>query len=256
MAKKPISQKKAEKQQMENAVLQKVLNVFLAGMLAECYLLLVYNNYDMGTVDSMLTWHSILDVLFYVGLVLLVGGVGVGIWKRSCPKCQKIMPFVAGIGLFLAASTWISTSFFPSGTKILCIMIPIVSLLGLVFLLYQHECFLSTITLAGAFFASWVCANGMTGFWRLPVMAGAICSIVAIAVLAFLTGKAKQNEGKLKSIRLFTAECDYRVLYAVFALSAAAIVIAMVATGVAYYLLWVLGIALFAELVYYTTKLM
>ena len=42
MSKKSISQKKLERQQQEELTLRHVLNAFLAGLAAECYLLLVY----------------------------------------------------------------------------------------------------------------------------------------------------------------------------------------------------------------------
>ena len=87
-------------------------------------------------------------------------------------------------------------------------------------------------------------------------MAGAAASIAALAALGLLTARAAKNGGKVKDIRLFTAECDYRVLYAVFAVGAAAILAALVVSSLGYYLLWALGVALFAEMVYYTTKLM
>ena len=199
MAKKPISQKRAERQQQENAALQKVLNVFLLGIAAECWLLLVYRNYDMGGVNSMLTWHEILKVCMYAGLVLLAGGIGVTIWKRECPKCRKIMPLVALLGLLLTATGWVATRFFPSGTAVLCIIVPIITLLGLVFYLYQHECFLSTVALSGSLFASWVCASGTAGAWRVPVMIGAVCCIAALAAAAVLTRKIQQDNGKLSA---------------------------------------------------------
>ena len=92
MAKKPISQKRAERQQQENAALQKVLNVFLLGIAAECWLLLVYRNYDMGGVNSMLTWHEILKVCMYAGLVLLAGGIGgIVFLHRLCRPLGKPM---------------------------------------------------------------------------------------------------------------------------------------------------------------------
>jgi len=256
MAKKPISQKRAERQQQENAALQKVLNVFLLGIAAECWLLLVYRNYDMGGVNSMLTWHEILKVCMYAGLVLLAGGIGVTIWKRECPKCRKIMPLVALLGLLLTATGWVATRFFPSGTAVLCIIVPIITLLGLVFYLYQHECFLSTVALSGALFASWVCASGTAGAWRVPVMIGAVCCIAALAAAAVLTRKIQQDNGKLKGLRIFTPECQYSILYGVFALGAACIAVSLLVPAVVFYVMWVLGIALFALLVYYTTKLM
>ena len=256
MAKKPISQKRAERQQQENAALQKVLNVFLLGIVAECWLLLVYRSYDMGGVNSMLTWHSILKACVYVGLVLLAGGVAVTIWKHRCPKCRKIMPLVAAAGLFLALSSWVSTQFFPNGTAILCIIVPITTLLGLVFHLYQHECFLSTVALACSVFASWVCASGSAGSWRIPVMIGAVCSIAALAAAAVLTRKVQLSGGKLKDLRVFTPDCQYSILYGVFALGAAGIAVSLLAPFAVFYVMWALGIVLFALLVYYTTKLM
>lgn len=256
MAKKSISQKRAEKQQMENAALRQVFNVFLAGLAAECWMLLAYRNYVMSTVDAMLTWHTVLKVSMYVGLVLLAVGVGVGIWKKDCPKCRKVMPLVGVAGLFLAFSGWVSTTFYPRGVTVMCIFVPIITLLGLVFFLYQHECFLSTVVLAGALFASWVCSNGLAGSWKIPVIIGAVCSVIAVAAIAYLTHKAQQRKGKLKGLQMFSHDCDYRVLYAVFAIASVTIIISMVAPGIVYYLMWVLGISLFAELVYYTTKLM
>ena len=45
-------------------------------------------------------------------------------------------------------------------------------------------------------------------------------------------------------------------MYAVLAICIVAIAVALVVPMISYYLLWVLGILLFAEMVYYTTKLM
>ena len=72
----------------------------------------------------------------------------------------------------------------------------------------------------------------------------------------FLTGKVRKDEGKLGRIRVFSVECDYRVVYAALAVAAAAVLAAALLPAIAVYLMWVLGVALFAELVYYTTKLM
>ena len=46
------------------------------------------------------------------------------------------------------------------------------------------------------------------------------------------------------------------MIYAVLAVSAVAIVAVLAFQVLSYYLLWALGILLFAEMVYYTTKLM
>ena len=46
------------------------------------------------------------------------------------------------------------------------------------------------------------------------------------------------------------------MLYIAYALSFVAILLAMVVVSTTYYSMWVLGVALFAFAVYYTTKLM
>ena len=51
-------------------------------------------------------------------------------------------------------------------------------------------------------------------------------------------------------------ECDYRILYAVFAAAFVCVLLALAVPAIAYYLMWALGILLFAEVVYYTSKLM
>jgi len=136
-------------------------------------------------------------------------------------------------------------------------LVPILAVLGLVYLLYQHECFLCTIALSGALFAVWTmgsAANSMN--WRAPVTAGLVVAAALLAVFAALTHKTQQSEGKLGKVRLFPVECDYRVIYGVLAVAFVCVLAAMVLPSFAYYLMWVLGIALFAELVLYTTKLM
>ena len=74
MAKKPISQKRAEREKQENQTLQRVFNVFLLGIAAECYLFVVYRNYVMGTAASLLVWHSVLRWAAILGVVLLAAG--------------------------------------------------------------------------------------------------------------------------------------------------------------------------------------
>lgn len=46
------------------------------------------------------------------------------------------------------------------------------------------------------------------------------------------------------------------IVYAALAVAAAGVLLAAVLPMISYYLMWALGVVLFAELVYYTTKLM
>lgn len=259
MSKKPVSQKRAERARQENMTLQRVFYVFLLGLAAECYLFLVYRGYAVGSVDSLLIWHQILTWGTWLGLVMLIAGAVVGYVKRADRRLCTTMAWVGGVGAFLAVSGWVVTHFFDNnaGITAMCIMVPILAVLGLVFLLFQHECFLSTVALTGALFAVWVRgAAAASGAWRVPVIIGAVFGAVLLVLAAGLTRKAQQGGGKLWGVRVYSPECDYRVLYGVLAIAFVCVLLAVAASSLAYYLMWVLGILLFAELVYYTTKLM
>lgn len=257
--KKPISQKRADKEKLEKQTLKWVFRVFLVGLAAECYLFFVYRGYVMGSVNSLLIWHKILTAGMWLGLVALIAGVAVGIARKNDPKLRKIMPWVALAGGFLAVSGWVITRFFTNNAGIIamCILVPIAVVLALVYLLYQHECALSTVLLSGAMFSVWVRgASSDSGRWGMPVVIGCVMVLILLGVAAYLVNKARQDGGKLWDIQVFTQECDYRVLFGVVAVAAAGVLLAVVLPGICYYLMWAVGVAIFAELVYYTTKLM
>lgn len=257
--KKPISQKRADKERTENRTLNRVYYVFLLGLAAECYLFMVYQGYAWGTVNSMLTWHTILTVATWLGLAMLIGGLAAGYLKRQDRKIRTIAGWVGGVGAFFALSSWIITHFFSNnaGVTAMCIMVPILAVLALVYLLYQHECALSTVVLSGAMFSVWLRgASAYSDQWRIPVVAGCVVVVAGLAVVMLLANRARQNGGKLRGVRVFSLECDYRIVFAVLAVAALCVLLAAVAPAITFYLMWALGVLLFAELVYYTTKLM
>lgn len=233
--------------------------MFLLGLAAEVYLFIIYRAVT-GSIDSMLVcYQTILPVLSWLGLAMLAVGAIVGYVKRAEQKLRMPMAFVGGIGLFLALSGLIMTMFSDNnrGVTTMCVLVPILAVLGLVFLLYQHECFLCTAALSGALFAVWAMGSAANSLiWRIPVTVGMVLAAALLAVFAALVHKAQQSEGKLWKVRIFPVECDYRVIYVVLAVAFAGVLVAMLLPAIAYYLMWVLGILLFAELVLYTTKLM
>ena len=258
-SKKSISQKKAEKEKQENLVLNRVYYVFLLGLAAECYLFLVYRGYAMGSVGSMLTWHTVLKVLMWAGLAALVIGAIAGYVKREDKKLRKIMTWVAGAGGFFAVSGWIITHFFSNalGVTAMCVFVPILAVLALIYLLYQHECALNTAALGGAMFSVWVRgATVNSGTWKIPVIAGCVVALALLAAAAYLVNKAQKAGGKLWKRQVLSLECDYRILFAGLAVAAAGVLIGLLVPAISVYLMWLLGVALFAELVYYTTKMM
>lgn len=257
--KKPISQKKADKEREDNKVLNRVYYVFLLGLAAECYLFLVYRGYTASGVTSMLTWHSVLTAGKWLGLAALVVGAVGAYLKREDKKLRTILVWVGSVGAFFAVSGWLITQFFTNGAGVTmaCVATAVAAILALVFMLYQHECALTTAALVGAMFTVWARGGSfLSDRWAVPVVAGCVVGLAVLALAAYLSNKAQKEMGKLQKIQVLSLECDYRILYAGLAVAAAGVLIALLVPSIAVYLMWLLGVALFAELVYYTTKLM
>lgn len=258
--KKAISEKNAERERAENRTLNRVYYVFLLGLAAECWLFLTYRIWAGSSLSFGLKWYMVLRVLMWLGLAALVLGAAGAYLKRQDRKLRNAFAWAACVGAFFAVSGWIITFFPPgvnTGVVVMCALVPIAAVLALVYLLYQHECALSTAALAGAMFSVWLRgASADSERWGVLVMAGCVVAAIALGAALFLAAGAQKDGGKLWKIRVFSVECDYRVVYAVLAAAIAVLLLGAFLPAIAYYLMWVLGVLLFAELVYYTTKLM
>ena len=81
----------------------------------------------------------------------------------------------------------------------MCVMVPVLTVLGLVLFLYQRECFLTTLALCGSFLAVWVCGDGLDSpNWRIPIIIGAVLGLLILAALALLVRKAQQACGSCR----------------------------------------------------------
>lgn len=253
MSQKPSSQKRTQRQQEERTALNNVFTTFLVGLAAECYLFIVYRSYQNTFV---LDWHRALTIVMWAALAVMACGAVLALWKRKNEKLFRIGAIAAGAGAFLAATGWVMTTFLDGGVIAMCAAVPILTILMLIFFLYQRDCFLNTILMAGTLFTIWVCDRGLDGSWRMYIMICAIAVAVLVAVLFILARKMQTNGGKLGKLQLLPADGDYRMIYIMCAVSILLIALALVFPGYIYYLIWAAVIALFAELAYYTAKLM
>lgn len=259
MANKPSSQKRADREREDNRTLSRVYYVFLLGLAAECYLFLVYRGFANAGIRSTLAWNKALTVEKWLGLAVLVIGAAMGIWKKKDKRVRNAMTWLAGIGAFFFLSSWIMVRFFHNGHGVtaMCILVPILAVLAIIYLLYQHECAINTVILSGTMFSVWLRgATVQSEYWHTPVMIGCVLVAVLLAAAVWLANMAKKGGGKLWGLRVFSLECDYRIVFTVAGASAACVLLAAAVPTIAYYLMWVLGVLLFAELVYYTSKLM
>lgn len=256
MPKKSASQKRALRDQQERTALGNIFNVFLTGLGVECLLFLLYRFYINGSISAFLALHSVLSVTVWLGLAALLGGIGIAVAKKSDQKIRKIGLLTGFSGFLMFLISWITTRLHETGLTGLCIVVPVVTVLGLVYFLYQRECFVNTTLLAGSLFTIWVCSNGLGGYWSTLVTILTCGVLVGLAAVAVLLGKLKKNEGKFRDIHVFSTDCDYRLLYAVCAVCFAAILLVLLVPTLSFYMTWALVIGLFAELAFYTTKLM
>ena len=121
-------------------------------------------------------------------------------------------------------------------------------LLGILWSLYDRECALALTILGITLVILWICRRaGSSQYYGIYVKAVAVIYLVAAAAVALLT-----KQGKLR--KLLPANADTLPVYIACGLSVAAIAAGLVSATVAYYVMWILAIVVFALAVYYTVK--
>lgn len=256
MANKPNRDKRAEKLRREQEALNRVFTLFLVGLAAECYLLLLYNKFAHGMVQEIATFSYVLEYAVYAGLAAVIVGIVLTVWKWKEPT-RQIGLWVLGIGAFFALTSKLSLEIYPKGTDFLCVLVPILTVLGLVYCLFQRECFFNVTVLSGAIFTLWLCRRGLgTLNWNTKVTVGGIVVLIGLAAAGALLWYLRKENGQWHGFQIFAKDCDYRVIFATLAVAFAAILLALLLPATAFYTMWILGIALFGLAVYYTTKLM
>ena len=192
-------------------------------------------------------------MLFAASVVWLLAG-----WKK---RASHILPgAAAGIALALLVIAVVTYTFFGSGVRLLCGLVPAVAVLALVYYLYQKEFFASTL----------LSALGILGLWlirradgRYPCPGLRLCGRGGGASAGGPGGGADHAEerrrtetGGQKAADL-SRSASYVPLYVTCALVAVCIAGGLIGgISAAYYLMFVLVAWLFAMAVYYTVKQM
>ena len=238
MSKNPVSKSKPVKR---NEPMHNALKFFLAGCVAEIYLLVIRRFYVNGTANELLACDAALPYLMAAGAAVAVIGLVLGIVWRQQTKRRWI--------------GWMIRTFYDSALTFLCVVVPVVMLLGILWNLYDRECSWSLTILGASLIALWVCRRVLDSiFLGTYVRIAAVVYIVVLIVAAFLTNKADKNGGKLGNLQVLTAGADPMPIYAACGLSVVALAIALFSSTIAYYAMWALAIVVFALAVYYTVK--
>ena len=130
-----------------NRNLNSALTLFTAGFIAEFYLLLINQYFVKGSVDQVVAIAGYLEVMAIVGAAAFGAGVVLTVMRRKWTRFAAAGKWLLGLGLFFGVSSLLMRRVYPMGTTVMCILVPVLMLLAVVFLLYQHEFAVQTIAL-------------------------------------------------------------------------------------------------------------
>ena len=223
------------------------MKIFLIGLVAELYLLIVRRFYVNGSLEQVVAWDDYLKVFALAGLVVLIVGVILStLWKASKNK-HFLGQCVAGLGAFVAVVSFV-VRLNMSVLTLLTVVVPVAILMLLLWSLYDREGALSLTILAASLVVLWLCRDaGSNIYFGTLVKIVATVYALAVAVLAVLA-KAK------KLPKLLPAKTNLTPIYVACILSVVTVAAGLISTTVAYYAMWVLAAVVFGLAVYYTVK--
>ena len=239
---------------------------FAAAMVLE-FLLLLVNKYYIGftTVSASIALAQALHVVIRVAAVLgLVFGVAAAVWCRKASTKNDGLAFGALLlsvfGLALGVSGGLIAVFYAAAVDLLCVVVPALAVLVLVYYLYQKEFFLSCVCSGIGVLGLWLVRRGSARMDAVITLYAAAGMVVLAAVLV-LACRLKKTGGVLtlkgKRLALLSKQGSYLPVFlsCVFGLLALAGCLVL-GSAAAFYLLFGLLAWLLVLLVYYTVKLM
>ena len=255
MAKRPN-----EKRMLRKAKSERNLNIALvlltAGFVFEFYLLLMQNYYVKGTFAQLNAIASYLDVMIWVGLAAAAAGVALLFLRGKGGLPAKLWPWVLGGGVLFAFSSFMMRRFYPGGTTLMCVLVPVLMILSIIWLLYPAEFSVQATSLALSIGAVLLLSQS-NSMHRKLFCAAAILAVVILLILSFRADKAG---GELRlwkwDVRFFERQGRRGMVYGVHALCLVMMVVALFSGSVAFYGIWALSVVTFALAVYYTMRLM
>lgn len=237
--------------------LNRALNLFTVGFIAECYLLTINKLFVRGTVSQLVAVSMFLEAMVYGGLVLVAAGILLHVFRGKKHCFEKIALWCMGLGVFFTLSSQLMLKIYPAGTTIMCILIPVLMLLSVVYLLYPVEFSVEAtalvLTIAIVALVNHGASSGLLALLIKCGAAGAAVLLAAAAIAVFLLHK---RGGVYGGVTVFTKNTGYGTIYAVLALCLVCTLIALLIPGTAYYILWIVSVAMFLMAVLHTVKML
>lgn len=246
MSKNP---KNAPKPVKHSEPMNGAMKFFLTGCVSELFLLIVQKFYIKGDALEQIKWYDhYLWYLMGAGAVVLALGVILSVLWKADTKKRSYGWIVTGFGAFVAVSSFLIRTMNTTAMTFLCVLVPVVMLLGIFWILYDRECALSLTILGAGLMALWICTKSMSNiFMGTYVKIGAVVFLVLLAAIAYLVKSEKLT-------KILPASSDPLPVYVACGLSALGIVISFFSSSLAYYTMWGMAVVVFALAVYYTVK--
>lgn len=251
MAKNPNNRPKPVKR---DEPMNGAMKFFLAGCVAELYLLVIRRFYINGTLNQVVAWDEYLKYFAWAGLgVLLLGAVLSFLWKAERRKRQIGWALLAAGAFLGAVSAVVRLNL--SVLTFLYVAVPVAMLLGILWSLYDRECALALTILGVSLLVLWICRRELSNLYLgTYVKAAAVIYLLLVAAAAYLTHRADRSGGRLGKLQLLPADADPLPIYVACGLSLAAVITVLISPLVSYYAMWILAGVVFALAVYYTVK--
>ena len=254
-------EKAAERARQEDAILNRVLIWIAGSVVLEALLLLLNRYYVEYTMEEVFIAKGIYDATGVLSFVFPICFVVALIWWVAAHRRGRktLAPQIVTTVLAILSVCAIFCHFFvESGVKVLCVAVPCVAVLALVYYLYQHEFFVVTLTGAAGLLGLWMLSK-RGGIYSPLVYAYLIVELVVLVAAILMTRHLQDNQGSLRlkggSVQCFPGNANYILLYLTFLVSvlvqAVGLLLGPVPVLYAVEIVWLLAMA-----VYYTVRLM
>lgn len=258
MAQKPEKRPSAQENQRkkDNAPMNRAMTFFIAGCLAEIYLLVVRRYYINGTLEQVVAWDNYIQVLALVGLGILAVGIVASLllrkdtgWKRGAAWS------VLGAGAYVAVASQAVKMLYVTALNPLMMVVPAVMLLGILWNLYDRECAYALTILSMTTLLLWACRKGIgTAVWSSRVRIVGVIYLVLVVLVTLAAKKVEQKKGMLGKLRVLPVQADILPIYVACGISLVSVALALLNATIAYYTMWVAAICIFALAIYYTVR--
>lgn len=251
-----LNEKRLARREKSERNMNRAVILLTVGLVAEWYLLMADRYYARGTVSQVIGWYDFLGVMRWVGLAALAAGIVLLVLRARKMWFARLGSALAVCGGFFAFTSFAMRHIYPTSVTVMCVLVPVLLVLGVVYLFYQAEFFVQSTALAmGLGAAVLLSRSGTVAVKTCSILAMlGICALIALVLLLKKSGGMwKHGE---KQTRVFPANTDYRLTLGVPALCLALAALSFAVPAAAFYAVWALAAAAFALAVYYTIKLM